>query len=197
MRGKNLIGNRNGSSTGSTTFTGSSDVGTSAASTVYAALYAERYAQLTLLHKSPSFSLQHIKRCAAPLRLSMWMEPADLKGWLSPRYQWGRAQQKDKRSKKDGKEGGSSRNLAAATAAQVGGDTEDKRGFDYLHKVTDNEERWLDELVENLGPLHKALHLASVLQRLPLLHAHLLQKRGPALNEILDSSDTIVVVDVI
>jgi len=147
-------------------------------------LYADRYAQLTLLHKAPSFSLQHVKRCASSLRLHRWLEPGDVSGWISPRYQWGKISSKSRSSKKE-KNG-------ASPAGGSSSPDKDKKNYDYLHKVSDQEERLLDELSENLGPLHKAIHIAAVLHQETHLHEHFRGQRGPALSDILDASEQVM-----
>ncbi len=154
-------------------------------------LYADRYSQLTLLHKAPSFSLQHVKRCAASLRLNRWLEPGDVNGWISDRYQWGKVTGKNRTSKKE-KFAASGAGATASTFSSSSLPEKDKKEFDYLHKVTDQEERFLEELSESLGPLHKAIHIAAVLHRQANLHEHFRSQRGPALTDILDANEEVM-----
>jgi len=178
-----------GDDTNSATAAAPSVGGASDYSAILSDLYADRYAQLTLLHKAPTFSLQHVKRCASSLRLQRWLEPGDVSGWISHRYQWGKISSKTRSSKKDKNGAGPAGASLPSTSSPP---DKDKKSSDYLHKVTDQEERFLDELSENLGPLHKAIHIAAVLHQQPHLHEHLRGQRGPALTDILDANEQIM-----
>ncbi len=56
---------------------------------------------------------------------------------------------------------------------------------DYTHPVEDDDEALFDGILESLGPLHRALHVCSVLGCLPQLHERLAVGRGGALDALL------------
>ncbi len=111
------------------------------------------------------------------MKLSRWLEPENINGWISDRYQWGKVPSKHRNKKEK---------LTGSSHAEK---EKEKKFYDFLHRTTESEEKYLEELGENLGPLHKAMHIATVLNQMPQLHEHFRAQRHPALNAMLDANE--------
>ena len=137
------------------------------------------------------------------LRLSQWLRDGDLQGWLSCRYRWAKIPKSRRGTTRERQHSISinreshqsrreshreSQGLSPPFNAISSGD---KKTWDYLHSCTEADERWFDDISESLGPLHKAMHGAELLQKqnVSALHDHLLMNRGPALDDILEACE--------
>ncbi len=75
-----------------------------------------------------------------------------------------------------------------ATVTEAHGEVSfgDVSHIDYQHPISEEDEKFFDEITEELGPIYKAIHVCAVLGRLPYLNELFSRHREVALDSLID-----------